>query len=244
MMALELVQSIGLCENHVSNIKRCISNIAISFVEVGFYLYEVKVSKLFQELGYKNIEEFGLKELNLKSSSIYNFINCCVVYSSKNNGFPSRNLDSKYLGFGYTQLTQMLSLSDIQKESVKVDMTIKEIKEIKNKSLVVAPKEVIQSLEIIDRKVPDFIHENQVSIIHDLNESRNYLIDINDKLTQETRRLALLVADHKLNLVIYDNNKIFQLLKDKAAYYKKINRLTWYKELEQLILDIKNQLDQ
>lgn len=163
-MTLELVQLTGenQCEKHVTEIKRGISNIAIQFVSIGYDLYKIKEFKLYKEMGYKNLEEFGIKELNLKSSSIYNFINVCMNFSRKVNGYPTMALDDKYLGYGYTQLTEMLALAPEQREDIKKDMSIKEIREVKKNSLKsVSPVEVYEKVYQEEQVI---LKENQIVI--------------------------------------------------------------------------------
>lgn len=121
-------------ETVTNRIKQCVYNISSNFIEIGFRLWECERYKYYSEMGYNNICDYALSELGFKKSSTRNFIRVyerfcnheIVKKSSHTNGpsvfssgdtFGKYFLLSKYKNFTYSQLTELLSLSD---EQIKV----------------------------------------------------------------------------------------------------------------------------
>lgn len=122
-----------MLDSHVANIKDAIDRIANDFFRIGYYLWEIKNFRWYEEKGYKDIVEFSEKELNFKKRSTYNFIAIVENFAEwdlKNN-YPKMWIADKYRRHGYSQLCEMLSLSEKQRDNVNVDMTVKEIRQLK-----------------------------------------------------------------------------------------------------------------
>jgi hypothetical protein len=114
-------------------IQDTITDIAGSFIYIGFLLWEARDEKYYLEGGYCDIVEYAEKELNFKKSSTYNFINICLRFSQRVDGTnrPSYQITNTYKKFSYSQLCEMLSLSERQCQQVEPTMTVKQIREVK-----------------------------------------------------------------------------------------------------------------
>lgn len=116
----------------IKKIKEVINAVAKDFCYIGFLLWEVKEYEYYREKGYASVFDYAEQELNFKKRSTYNFINIAETFNTKSgSGAPTMHLDPKYRQYGYTQLTEMLALSDKQKQLIDPGMTIKEIRQVK-----------------------------------------------------------------------------------------------------------------
>ena len=187
-MELEIQTSENLLY-YTKKIKNKIDDIATGFFNIGYYLWEIKHHNYFSENGYKDVYEFAEKELNFKKISTHNFIAIVDKYADWSQGaYPKMWIAEKYKKFGYSQLTEMLSLAPEHRENINSEMTIKQIREVK-KEIKFSVQEVLPGqINILDADfevvkdaaveiVPAFIYENQIKIIESLEESRNNLID-------------------------------------------------------------------
>lgn len=132
-------------ESITNRIKQCVYNITSNFVEIGFRLWECEHYHYYSELGYDNVCDYAAAELGFKKSSTRNFIRVYDRFcshkliqsaaKSQNSSFISGNytLLSEYKNFSYSQLTELLSLSDEQITVIapKPEDTIKQLREKK-----------------------------------------------------------------------------------------------------------------
>lgn len=99
-----------------------------SFVKIGWYLKHIQDNELYREDGYANINECAAEQFGYSQSTVSRFIGICEKFS-KNHDSPE--LDEKYSGFDKSQMIEMLPMSQEQLESVTPEMTVKQIREIK-----------------------------------------------------------------------------------------------------------------
>ena len=134
-------------EKITSRIKQCVYNITSNFVEIGFRLWECEHYHYYSELGYDSVCDYAAAELGFKKSSTRNFIRVYDRFcnheivkraSIKYNHGSSRSegiycLLHEYKNFSYSQLTELLSLSDEQIKVIepKPEDTIKQLREKK-----------------------------------------------------------------------------------------------------------------
>lgn len=133
-LSLHLDGDMGVTEK----IKRAMYDAARQFVYIGFLLWEVEEYNYYSEKGYQNVYEYAETELGFKRSSTKNFIAINGEFgcedTKKIGGIAHErkmSLQPKYEKFNYSQLCEMLSMSDAKRERVQPDMTIKQIREIK-----------------------------------------------------------------------------------------------------------------
>lgn len=131
--SLHLDGSNGVTEK----IRRAMFDAARQFVYIGFLLWEVQEYGYYMEKGYASVYEYAERELGFKKSSTKNFIAINYQFGSR-DGRPcgiaherTMTLQPKYEQFNYSQLCEMLSMSDKQREKVTPDMTVKQIRELK-----------------------------------------------------------------------------------------------------------------
>lgn len=138
-------------------IKKAMYEAAKQFVYIGFLLWEVKQYHYYEASGYQDVYDYAEKELNFKKSSTKNFIAVAETFGNKyygkfNGGYcilPTMNLQPQYKDFKYSQLVEMLSMSDSKRKQVTPDMTIKQIREIKKEpEFALAPEYETMSLEL------------------------------------------------------------------------------------------------
>lgn len=124
-------------------IKRAMYESAKQFVYIGFLLREVKEYKYYEEGSYKNVYEYAEFELGFKISSTKNFIAIAetfgvqeYTYGGKLHKEYKMCLQPKYEKFNYSQLVELLAMSDQQRNKAKPDMTVKQLREIKKAPIV------------------------------------------------------------------------------------------------------------
>lgn len=122
-------------ETCTNRIKQCVYNITSNFIEIGFRLWECEHYYYYKELGFDSVCDYALAELDFKKSSTRNFIRVyerfCNHNIVKNAALDTSNsrvpckfivgnytLLSEYKNFTYSQLTELLSLSDSQIEAI------------------------------------------------------------------------------------------------------------------------------
>lgn len=108
-------------------IREELNRVAESFVLIGYELKQIDDNGLYKLDGYSTITEFAEKEYNLNQTATSRFISINEKYSDGS----SPKLLPKYEGYGYTKLSEMLTLSDEEMKLVTVQSTRAEIREIK-----------------------------------------------------------------------------------------------------------------
>lgn len=99
-----------------------------SFVKIGWYLKHIQDNELYREDGYANINECAAEQFGYSQSTVSRFIGICKKFSKNHN---SPELDEKYSGFDKSQMIEMLPMSSEQLEEVRPEMTVRQIRDIK-----------------------------------------------------------------------------------------------------------------
>lgn len=115
---------------------------AESFVRVGYLLKVARDTNVLKESGYKSVAEFAQAEYGLSKDVVSRYIAINDRYSE--NGYSDR-LQVKYEGYGYSKLTEMLTLPDEIVSEIEPGLTRKEIQEIKKE---IAEEEKISPMEV------------------------------------------------------------------------------------------------
>lgn len=120
-------------ENGVTEkIKKAMYNVCKEYVYIGFLLREVRDYAYYKEREYADVYDYARQELGFKKSSVKNFIAVSDTFCNiTKNGVRQMFLKDEYKNFKYSQLCEMLSLSEKQREQISPDMTIKEIRALK-----------------------------------------------------------------------------------------------------------------
>lgn len=142
---MSAIQDLSINHLHGTNgvtekIKRAMYDAAKQFVYIGFLLWEVQEYKYYEEAGFANVYEYAEFELGFKRSSTKNFIAIARVfgtqeytYGGKLHSSQTMNLQPKYEKFNYSQLVELLAMSERQRDQAKPDMTIKQLRQLKKK---------------------------------------------------------------------------------------------------------------
>lgn len=106
---------------------------ARSVISIGYWLMYVRNRNQFQEYGYSDINEYAARQFGFSRSTTKRYIDRCIRFSKGGN---SPILDDRYRDFSKAQLQEMLGLDDEQLEQVTPDMTVRQIRAMKQ------PKEI------------------------------------------------------------------------------------------------------
>ena len=101
---------------------------AQSFIVIGYRLRQILDSGAYIQDGYNDFNEFAKKEFGLSQSGTSRFISINKNYSENGYGPVLRE---EYRGYSCSQLTEMLSLSEDDRELVTEDMPVAQIREVK-----------------------------------------------------------------------------------------------------------------
>lgn len=161
-------------------IRKQLSSSCENAVAIGFYLDEIKcleywkeanTYKEFKSSSYKtktgiikyteyNFYSFCMLELGLSRRSVDRYMNIFKAFASvSSSGVRQRFVDDKFKDYSCSQLAEMLGLSDKAKEKVNPDMSVKQIRELKNE-FKDKEEEEPETFENVDKE--DIIFEDKM----------------------------------------------------------------------------------
>ncbi|MBE5879857.1 MAG: hypothetical protein E7288_07790 [Lachnospiraceae bacterium] len=117
----EIIRDVDTDEQLCERVENCLNGVKVSFIQLGYML------RILKERGFDNAalqDRFGLSK-----STICRSIQLNEQFSE--NGY-SYKLDEKYAAFNKSQLIEMLPLSAEQREEITEDMSVADIRELKN----------------------------------------------------------------------------------------------------------------
>lgn len=130
----------------IDTIKKYLVEIGNTYLLVAFRIYEMEQNKSYKAF-YKNIVDACSECLGFKKSTTYNMLNIVKTFGSADeSGRITFQSLFKAEKFSYSQLCEMLSLSDHQRSQVTPDMTVKEIRQIKKNDVIDIPAEEIKEV--------------------------------------------------------------------------------------------------
>lgn len=106
---------------------------AENVIIIGYCLRQIDENKLYLQEGHNTVARYAEEKYGMGPAAVSKYIKCNIRFSK--NGF-SMELDDRYIGFGKSQIQELLSLNSEQLEQVTPDMTVAQIREIRK------PKEV------------------------------------------------------------------------------------------------------
>lgn len=151
-------------------------NIKQSYFKLGFHLNEFKECKYYEDFGYASFEEFCEHNFDLDKSAISRCINVFLMTASQGEetyyaGTISRGcasqMSDKYKDYSYSQLCEMLPLDDKQRSQVKPDMTIKQIREMKNQISDISKELVLAFVNMFRKEVVPFTKKNVIKAFNE-----------------------------------------------------------------------------
>ena len=117
-----------------------LSDIRKYYIRLGFHLYEFKGCEYYKDFGYQTLEDFCDVNLGLDKGAVSRCINVYKEFNAFNDVSYigggkiigcAMDLSEKYKDYSYTQLCEMLPLTEYDREQITPDMTIKQIREYK-----------------------------------------------------------------------------------------------------------------
>lgn len=163
-------------QDSVDVIKEESVKIQKSFVKIGWYLKHIQDNELYREDGYANINECAVEQFGYSQSTVSRFIGICEKFSKNHN---SPELDEKYSGFDKSQMIEMLPMSQEQLEEVKPEMTVRQIRDIKEsgkpKEKKIRKAEEEEEKDVpgqtsIEEDFPEYLPEHEEQVERDPDE--------------------------------------------------------------------------
>ena len=105
-----------------------LNNLRTAFVRVGYVLRRMEDTRAYEAEGYKSVAEFAEKEHGLKPSTTSRWMSINREYSL---GGYSETLDPRYIGMNASQLTEMLTLPEKDRELITPETPRADIRELK-----------------------------------------------------------------------------------------------------------------
>lgn len=115
-----------------------LNDIRKQYIRLGFHLHEFSVSKYYEDFGFATLEEFCAVNFGLDKSTVSRCIDVWWEYAASSNLIlPPENrrsnmeIDDRWNMYSYSQLVEMLPLTDEQRLQIKPEMSIRQIREYK-----------------------------------------------------------------------------------------------------------------
>lgn len=112
------------CKNEI---KENIGGIVKSFVRIGWQLTRINNSRSYELDGYKSIAEFARAEYDMSPSGVSRFMNVYEKYSVEGD---TPELQERYKDFKFAQLTEMLQLTQEDREMILPEAKREDIREL------------------------------------------------------------------------------------------------------------------
>lgn len=112
-----------------------ISDIKKNYFRLGFHLWELQNMKYYEDFGYATMAEFCEANFDMDKSAVSRCINVFLHVCQRKDGniysHPTMFMQEKFQDFSYSQLCEMVSMSEEQEKLVKPDMTVQQIRKLK-----------------------------------------------------------------------------------------------------------------
>lgn len=110
-------------------IKKDLGGIVKSFVRIGWQLTRINQAEAYKMDGYKTIAEFAKAEYGMNPSGVTRFMQVYEKYSVPGD---TPELMEKYRDFHFSQLTEMLQLSEEERDMFRPESKREDIRDYKN----------------------------------------------------------------------------------------------------------------
>lgn len=139
---------------HLKYLYSDISDIRKYYIRLGFHLNEFRNLRYYEDFNYLDFHEFCEVNLGMDKGAVSRCINVYKEFSISNDitntvGGCGMDLSDRWKDYSYTQLCEMLPLSEKEREEITPEMTVKQIREYKKK-LRDSEKSSRDYLEILD----------------------------------------------------------------------------------------------
>lgn len=113
------------------SIIRHITEIKNSYIHLGFQLDVFKRNEHYKKFGYLTFEEFCEKNVPLEMKNIHKCLRVFYRFAKIQGNARLNELDEKYVEYNYSQLCEMLPLTESELEEVTPEMSVKKIRNLK-----------------------------------------------------------------------------------------------------------------
>ncbi len=151
----------------IASIKQYLCEVGNTYLLIAFRIYEMYRNGNYKKY-YSTIVEACQAELGFKKSTTYNMINIVKRFGRPDSYGSISYQTFVNLDYSYSQLCEMLSLSDKQLESVSSQITVKELREMKK---VQTSGKIENEKEVIDAPADFIISEEGIEEIEETSES-------------------------------------------------------------------------
>lgn len=117
-----------------------VADIRKYYIRLGFHLSEFRSNEYYRDFGYLTLEDFCDINLGMDKGAVSRCINVYEQFNASNDvtycvGTKTigcaMDLSDRWKEYSYTQLCEMLPLSEEERKEVTPDMTVKQIREYK-----------------------------------------------------------------------------------------------------------------
>lgn len=120
-----------LARTSVKYIFSDLNDIKKNYFRLGFHLFEFESNSYYFDFGYYSFSDFVEANLSMDKSAASRCINVFRAFCLKQNGCFTYCIDDKYSDYSYSQLCEMLPMSDVDRGKVTPEMSVKQIREFK-----------------------------------------------------------------------------------------------------------------
>lgn len=106
-------------------------DIKSNYIRLGFHLDEFKRYKYYEDFGYSTFDEFVENNFSMDKSAVSRVIKIFYNFAERQDNIYKMWIAKDYEKYSYSQLSEMLPLSDKERKKVTPDMTVKQIREYK-----------------------------------------------------------------------------------------------------------------
>ncbi len=176
------------------------------YIRLGFHLNEFYMNKGYQEFGYSTLEEFCEANLRMDKSFVSRCINVFREFSGKDDvrysgGIKTTGcameLSDRWKDYTYTQLVEMLPLSDDDRKMISPDMSCSQIRKFK--------KDLKQKTKPVAATQPETPEEEPVAATQPKKFNYDEMLSKNGIVRQNYIKSRDPVGDHALSILLYDS---------------------------------------
>lgn len=126
--------------------------IQTNYFRLGFHLSEFESMEYYKDFGYLTFSEFVEANLSMDKSAASRCINVFREFCQKEYDCTgclkrrSNHIDDKYKDYSYSQLCEMLPMSEDARKKVTPEMSVKQIREVKKGKNVSQKKEDVSQV--------------------------------------------------------------------------------------------------
>lgn len=181
----DLDRDCKLAENCFSHIIEDIGNIKTHYFVLGYHLNVFNSSEYYKDFGFATMKDFIIANTDLEYSMATRCMSVNKKFCKTVKGGISRFIDKQYDLYNYSQLCEMCSMDEKTLLSVNSNMTVKEIRALKNKTKDTCIEKTNCDIAI---SVQQEINNIEVPLLDDLDENNYeyFLIDLFKLLEKET----------------------------------------------------------